>query len=884
MKKTIILFIILLFTGMIFSKDVFTYQDIFKYQKITSLKISPNSTFIVFTKRMADKKKNSWISQVFYSDLNFKNVIQLTRKANNFSPQISPDSKRIAFVSTRDKKSQIYVITLPGGDPKKISDYKEGIRDFKWLDNNRIVFSAREMKGFIEKKRKKDKDDAIDVESLKEFYPVRLFCLNINTGDIKRITFNKTRITEFEISPDKKRIITSEIDSPKFSIDAKYYMKYFIYNISNSKSERIFKNDKFFQPYSFNWIKSDVILMKENKSNYEEKRGPGYPLLYAYFVKDKRLKRINLNWDWGLGGLYSKSIYFRNNKIFTILAKGVWNYPVVLKVDNKLNVKKRKIIKTGIFKNIDYFTITKNGRKLFFIASKPDFPHRVYSANISKSGNFINPKELYLINDWTKNKNFGKREILHWKSKDNRDVEGILIYPVNYNPNKKYPLVLTFHGGPYAYTKDGFINSWAYYPQALAGDGFFTLFVNYWGGSNYGLKFAESIVGKYYELEIPDILSGMKYVFKHYSIDEKKVGVMGWSNGAILSIGCILKRDFAFAIPGAGDVNWISDWGNCAFGVQFDNLYFGKPYYEDIQLYIKKSPLFKLKKVNTPVLIFFGTNDTNVPTEQGWEFYRTMEQLGKEVKFVLMPGEPHSFRKLSHQKRKVLEEVKWIHKHLNIEKETCFKLMKKDSRINKLIKLQKLKRINGIFGEKVKGIIIPEFIKFKNLMVSRTEFTRGQLNEFYKEKYPDKVYKSDLNLPVINLDKKIINEYIDYVYKKIGKRLRLIKSSEFNELVKSEKSSKENVLSYWIGYKPNPDEKNEWIKYLKKNKLFEKMVLPVASLFPTKSGFYDLNGNLSELSFEGKVLGNWFMSVKDTKEIKCREHYYGIRFVIERGK
>ncbi len=881
MKKKIVLVLTLfLSVGLCFSKNVFTYKDIFKYESVSNLKFAPNGSYLVFTKRTADKKKDRWITQIFYTDPTFKNIVQLTRKGSNFSPAISPDSRKIGFLSTRGKKSEIYIIKLPGGDPLKVSNYPESISSFKWIDNNTIVFTAREKKGFIEREKKKNKDDGIAVEDIKSFYPVRLFSLNIKTKKYKRITYNNTRIGEFEISPDRQYIITSGIDSPKYSIDAKYYKKYYIYNLKTGKGFALFKNNRYFQPYSFNWIKKNVILMKENESDYEAKRGPGYPLLYAYFVKENKIKKIDLKWDWGLGGFYSKSVYFRDNKIFTFLAKGVWNYPVVLTVDKKFNVKKRVIIKDGIYKNTDYFTISPCGKKLVFIASKMDMPHRIYSADIKGSGRFKNLKELYIVNKWTKNIALGKREILHWKVDGKREIEGILVFPANYKKDKKYPLVLTFHGGPYAYTKDGFNVSWAYYPQALAGDGFFTLFVNYSGSSNYGKKFGESIVGHYYEFEVPDIMAGLNYVLKNYNIDKDNIGVMGWSNGAILTIASILERDFSFAIPGAGDVNWISDWGNCAFGVQFDNLYFGKAYYEDLNLYIKKSPLFKLKKVKTPVLIFFGDKDTNVPTEQGWEFYRTMEQYGKEVRFILMPGEPHSFRRLSHQKRKVEEEIVWIHNHIKGMKKEKFELMKKGSNICRLKKYLNLKKDkNGLIGERINGILLPEFVKAEGIEVARTELTVAQFNEFLKVKHPKKIIEKSSNLPVYGIDLPLLKEYCNFIAKKTGIKLRAITEDEFKRIKENEKAISENLLKYWLGYQPTPNERIKWIKYLKKNRLMDKMIKPVASFYPTKSGLYDFNGNLPEITKEGKIVGGWFLSVKDGRPLQCSKKWAGIRLV-----
>ena len=112
-------------------------------------------------------------------------------------------------------------------------------------------------------------------------------------------------------------------------------------------------------------------------------------------------------------------------------------------------------------------------------------------------------------------------------------------------------------------------------------------------------------------------------------------------------------------------MNWISDWGNAVFGHAFDDYYLGKTPLQDPELYVRKSPLFRMDKVRTPTIIFFGTEDKQVPTEQGWQHYRALQQLGNtDVRFILFPGEAHGPRKFVHQRRKVEEELAWFDKYL----------------------------------------------------------------------------------------------------------------------------------------------------------------------------------------------------------------------------
>src|SRR5262249_59264259 len=124
------------------------------------------------------------------------------------------------------------------------------------------------------------------------------------------------------------------------------------------------------------------------------------------------------------------------------------------------------------------------------------------------------------------------------------------------------------------------------------------------------------------------------------------LGLYGWSNGAILTTELTTRAPrYRAAVAGAGSIEYVSDWATCDFGDAFDRYYFGKSPREDPQLYLRKSPFFRLDKVRTPTLIFFGSGDRVVPAHQGWVHYREIQQLGKtEVRLVTLPGEQRGIR------------------------------------------------------------------------------------------------------------------------------------------------------------------------------------------------------------------------------------------------
>ncbi|MGQ9919467.1 MAG: alpha/beta hydrolase family protein, partial [Bryobacteraceae bacterium] len=162
------------------------------------------------------------------------------------------------------------------------------------------------------------------------------------------------------------------------------------------------------------------------------------------------------------------------------------------------------------------------------------------------------------------------------------------------------------HGGPHGHDADAFRESWAYPHQLYTQRGAFILKPNYHGSSNYGLKFGESISGgKYNDLEWIDVEKGVDHLIAKGLVDPDKLGVLGWSNGSIISIELSVRTNRYKAVgAGAGDVNWTSDWGNAVFGDSFEQYYLGKTPMDDPDFYVKKSPLFQMSKVTSPTIIF----------------------------------------------------------------------------------------------------------------------------------------------------------------------------------------------------------------------------------------------------------------------------------------
>jgi hypothetical protein len=326
------------------------------------------------------------------------------------------------------------------------------------------------------------------------------------------------------------------------------------------------------------------------------------------------------------------------------------------------------------------------------------------------------------------------------------------------------------------------------------------------------------------------------------------------------------------------------------FGDAFDSYYFGKSPMEDPQLYIRKSPFFKLDKVQAPVLIFHGTADTNVPPAQSWSYFRALQYYGKvPVKFVVFPGEPHGPRKLTHQMRKVDEEMAWFDKYFFKSTPAENEAIKTGSPLDEALKTKNTARSGDIYGAtfttKGKPVLIPDVVKRGNLEIGRFEVTRAQYSAFDKNY---KVERGSENYPANGVTLEQAKAYADWLSKLTGQTWRVPNENELAG--KYDKKEGENTLDYWAGYAPNPDDTLRLREKLKELPGPAPLLKPVGSF--TGQGqenedlIFDLGGNAAEWVLtadgKGKTAGGSADCPADTRST-CQPSADYIGFRVVRG-
>ncbi|MAW94459.1 MULTISPECIES: prolyl oligopeptidase family serine peptidase [unclassified Leeuwenhoekiella] len=840
---------------------LWTPEDIINTEYLSNPVFSPDASMVVWSKRVPVKKKDKFISNLYLTRLNVKEdgkyiTTQLTQgEENDYNPVFSEDGKAIYFLSSRDKGKKLWKLSLYGGEAEEVEEFENGISSLQLKDKNTLLFTSNDGKTLYDQQAEERKDDVEVIEDSLHWQPSHIYSFDLDKKQTTRITSNEKPIGSFKVSHNGDWLYYTMTRSLSYGADAQKDPYSYLINLNTNSQKQILKDFEFpVGRVQFTADDSGFYFTSDYASD-PEWNGAGITELYFFDIASAKATKVNLDWELGLGGGYTLS-----------------GKDVVASLANKATMKLAYYTKKGTSwsksdidlgeknNHVSVDAIADDGSKILYTWSTASKLPEYFVADLKK--NKISNETVFIsLNKKLKDKYLPKSEIITWKGYNDDEVTGILYYPKDYEPGKKYPFMLNIHGGPSSQDIDEWSGSWAYYPSILVQKNMFVLMPNYHGSTNHGLEYAEAIKGNYYEPELEDITKAIDKLAAEGKIDRDQMGTMGWSNGAIISTMLTVKYPdmFKVAAPGAGDVNWTSDYGTCQFGVSFDQSYFGGAPWDDTDdlpyntNYLIKSPLFEIEKIKTPTIIFHGSEDRAVPRDQGWEYYRGLQQVGKTpVKFLWFPGQPHGLGKITHQLRKMKEEIAWIDTYLFNKKPDTNEALKEDSPLAAMLKLDEAAMDKGLFGNFKNNKLLPEVVLLKkdSISLGRFEVTNAQFRAFK----PDFTFEAGKeNYPVVT-DKASAEAYVTWLSQQTGATYRLPNAKEAESLqLKAAKAAKDqNNLNHWAGYEITPEDAA--LLEEKVSTLTHSLLWPVGSSKAVELGnatVYDLGGNVAEYSQNG---------------------------------
>jgi dipeptidyl aminopeptidase/acylaminoacyl peptidase len=306
-----------------------------------------------------------------------------------------------------------------------------------------------------------------------------------------------------------------------------------------------------------------------------------------------------------------------------------------------------------------------------FRASTFDRPIEIYAARTPSGSPAVSSgagdgpaglTQLSHFNDGVE-PSWGKSVSLAWTS-ENFHVQGWLMLPKDYDPGKKYPLIVEVHGGPASAVLAAWAGRGGINAEAFSALGYFVLQPNPRGSYGQGEKFTQANREDFGYGDLRDILAGVDAAEAQYPIDPTRVGLTGWSYGGFMSMFAVTQTQrFKAAVAGAGISNWQSYYGENSID-QWMIPYFGASVYDDPAVYAKSSAIEFIKQAHTPTLVVVGDRDGECPAPQSYEFWHALRDRHVPTQLVVYPNEGHGFVDPVHRRDVLVRAVEWFARYM----------------------------------------------------------------------------------------------------------------------------------------------------------------------------------------------------------------------------
>ncbi|MEM8897352.1 MAG: S9 family peptidase [Bacteroidota bacterium] len=644
-----------------------TFEDILSLESVSNAVISPDGKHVLFTKQSVDWKKNRYDREIWLSK-DGGEPFQLTNppEGNSSNPQWSPDGKWISFLAKRGEKTQLHVLRAAGGEAIQLTHTKSDIRAYEWSPKGRsIAFLQAEDKSKEEKKRK-EKYGGFSVDD-GEYKLTQLWSVDVKPESLGRmlspaqledsalkasmaakplIDSVDFTISSFQWSPDGKKIAIQHQPNPLINTFFKADIS--IYDLASDTITSLVANPSYDGLVDWSPDGKSILYqssLTDSTSNYYLNRK-----LFRINIDGSRNKQLAKDFDENLSGTE-----WNENGIY---AQG-WQKTDrhLLRIDPTTgNVK--IIGKTT--KRIRGFSMSTNGKYLAFAGANDDDLPEIYQATYP----FNEPKALTSSSKQIENWSVAQSEMISWKSEDGATIEGVLHKPMDYDPRKKYPLLVIIHGGPTGISTPDPTPSYVYPMVQWLNKGALILRPNYRGSAGYGEAFRSLNVRNLGVGDAWDVLSGVEHLIEKGIVDADKMGCMGWSQGGYISAFLTTNSDkFQAVSVGAGISNWVTYYVNTDIH-PFTRQYLKATPWSDMDIYLKTSPMTAISNAATPTLIQHGEFDRRVPIANAYELHQGLQDVGVTSKLVVYKGFGHGISKPKERLAATWHNWQWFAKYI----------------------------------------------------------------------------------------------------------------------------------------------------------------------------------------------------------------------------
>lgn len=636
--------------------NVFTSLDLFRMQQVVEAAISPDGEHVAYTvnieKPLDEGKGND------YRELRVMNIESgdsrsfISGKNYLYSLSWSPDGNNIMFLAKMGdvKKTQVFQIPIDGGAPTPITHADRSISSYQVSpDGKSIAFVATVSENERDKKWKKM---GFDAEIFEEEVKHRtLFIYNLESGKTKSLT-SKISVFSFKWSPDGTRLALQVTDHNY--VDDSYMFKR-IHVVDPETGALTPWIDNPGKITSMAWSPDSRHLAFVSAVDINDPVAGS--LFIANMDKPSVFSKLH-NYSEGFEGSVKTVSWLDNETALIVSDESV---DVTLR-SVEIGADDSKVLIEG--GKIDFNTISMANGMAAMAANSQQHPSELYTFNFKKN----DLKRATNHNPWIDDLKFGKQEKVSYKARDGLRVDGVLVYPVDYQEGKKYPLVTYIHGGPEACVSNGWSTYYSMWGQAAAAKGLFVFMPNYRASSGRGVAYSKMDQGDLADEEFNDVIDGIDYLIGKGMVDRDKVGIGGGSYGGYFSAWAATKHSdrFAASVVFVGISNQISKRNTTDIPYEDYYVHWRLWTHENPELIYDRSPVKYVKNNKTPTLILHGKSDPRVHPSQSLELYRQLKQHGNApVRLIWYPGEGHGNRNNPARLDYSMRTLEWFSYYLN---------------------------------------------------------------------------------------------------------------------------------------------------------------------------------------------------------------------------
>ena len=607
-------------------KTYLSIEEIISLPTLSSTNISDDGKNVAFVKRTANWKDNTYRNHVWiYEKGKGKNYPLTNGDIDSTCPLWSPNSRDIAYLSPGGNgKNQIFVKSLDGYSGVQITDEEEGISTFKWDHTGKGFYYIAQAKECEEIKKRKERYG--DFHHVGKEHQNNCLCYveiekviqndkeEREINGVYQLTDGKDfYIHDFDISNDGKKVVCMATPSLNDYMNGDIYiLDVEAEELQKMNVDRLLGGSVCFSPEGNKICYSASIREKEYYRNH---------------IQESTLEIYDMN----TGEVLQPLTNFDSTVMpLQWIAKGI-----LIRWQDKTNYRIGLLAEDGTMEvlsdNVDGFimdaSITKDGNHITYSKAITNETFEIY----------LDDKKITNENSFFEGKLKSNREIISWQSSDGLKIEGVLSRPVEFDSNKKYPLLVVIHGGP----------AWASFPifsdcfnekypiEQFVEKGFIVLEPNYRGSSGYGNEFLKANYRKQGLADYDDVISGVDELVEKGIVDKDRVGVMGWSNGGYISAFCsTFSSRFKAISVGGGITNWSTHYVNTDIPY-FIRMHLGNTPWNDPDIYKKTSPMTYIKSACTPTLIQHGEKDARIPVTNAYELYEGLRDMEVDTELII---------------------------------------------------------------------------------------------------------------------------------------------------------------------------------------------------------------------------------------------------------